>query len=406
MRRALFLALLLLLVPVATLPLASASGSDRENATLVGVGTHTGSADEDQGVWYRITVPEGQALHIAYTIVAGHSWNDLTFHDATGAYVGYVSSGNTGAFDPDGADAWIQIETFWSAVDYTFTVSFINVPAQNDAGSGTDAGNSLAGALAIQPGRITGGVKRTAGDVSDWYRLDAPAGTILDVYGAENDFVEIIASDGRRLGEIAHYDSTWTPRTFSMVMEETVYFRVEYASSYAFHVRTTVPTDLLVAAIEIREVPLETAEGDAGVSLTREVLVTLTNAGDGPTRDASVQIETRHTGPTASRSLGRAAVELDAGESITIVVPWDTTGQVGDFEVVALVTNGFDTNAENDELVVGSFVLVGGTPLDVDALHHEIRAGGSSVSTEYGPRLGVQTPAGFLGFQDGAFGLH
>lgn len=405
MSRILLASLTLLLASLAPANVA-ATGSSQALATPIGEGTHGGWAENDH--WYRVSVPAGKVAHVAFTIVSGDAWNDLSFVDASGDPLVWVSSGGTGAYDPDEADAWLVVDTFWGPSEYSFTLSFLNAPAQNDAGSGQDAGQQQATALAIQPGRIQGRVMASAGDVGDWYSLAAPAGTIVDVHSAQGAFVDVYDADGRHLESIAYYDSAYSPRAYGVVAGDApLFLHVDWAESYSFVVEVSQPADLVVEGLEVRDVELGTDAGPAGVSYAREVLVTLSNAGDGPSRKASLVVRSTHEGAaTTDRVLGERAIDLAPGEQVVVAIRWDSTGQAGDVTLVARVANEFDAVLDNNAAEARAFVLATGLPTSLDLLNHEARAAGSTLRVEYGgDRIGVATPVGFLGFDRGVLTL-
>jgi hypothetical protein len=408
MSRAFVLSLLLLLTPLAVLGDAWASGSTQADATLIGEGTQTGSAAQGAKLWYRVGVPEGKAVHVAFSIVSGDDWTYLRVADSTGAQMAYVGSGYVGAYDPDEADAWIHIDAYRSAIEYTFTVSFINPPPQDDAGSGQDAGQRQATALAVQPGVIKGRVRETFGDVADWYRIDVPAGTIVDVHSATVS-LGLYSAEGERFATVDRYDWGYYPTAHSFLAGgEPLFLLVEYGDAYSFVVDATLPADLRVDAVEVREVEVQTEAGATGVSYAREVLVTLSNAGQGPSRTASVRVVSTHEGAATSyRVVGERALGIPAGGQATIAIPWDATGQVGDVTLVATVTNQYDTDSQNDVGRVASFVLASALPTNLDLLNHEARAQGNTVRVEYGgDRVGVAAPVvGFVGFSRGVLTL-
>lgn len=407
MSRAFLVVSLLLLTPLAaSVDAAASGGSSQATATLVGEGTHTGSANDGNGVWYRVSVPEGKAVHVAYTVVSGDTWNSLSFVDSTGTQVAGVSHNNAGAYDPDEPEAWVRIRGYWDGIDYSFTLSLVIAPPQDDAASGQDAGQFRSTALPVQPGAIVGRVREAFGDVADWYRIDVPVGTILDFHSVTGSSIYLISSDGTPISRVAQ-NGWFDPVTYSLVTGGPIYVYVDYGDPYGFVVAASKRADLRVDGVEVREIEAQTASGPTGVSYAREVVVTVSNVGEGHSRKASLLVRSTHEGPATSyRVLGERAVDLPAGGETTVSIPWDTTGQVGDVVVVATVTNEHDADLENDVGRTDSFVLVGGSPVDLDLLNHEARAAGNAVRVEYGgDRIGIAGPVGFVGFSRGILTL-
>ena len=405
MSRIILASLMLLLASLASASVA-ASGPSQALATPIGEGTHSGWVEDEH--WYRVSVPAGKVAHVAFTIVSGDDWNDLSFVDSAGNRLSWVSSGGTGTYDPDEADAWLVVDAFWGASEYSFTLSFVNAPPQNDAGSGQDAGQQQATALAIQPGRIQGRVVASAGDVGDWYSVMAPAGTIVDVHSAQGAFVDVYDADGRHLESVAYYDSSYSPRAYGVLAGDApIFLHVDWAEAYSFVVEVSQRADLVVEAVEVRDVELGTDAGPAGVSYAREVLVTLANLGEGPSRKASLVVRSTHEGAaTTDRVLGERAIDLAPGERVVVAVPWDSTGQAGDVTLVAGVANEFEAAPADNAAQARAFVLATGLPTSLDLLNHEARAAGRTLRVEYGgDRIGAATPVGFLGFDRGVLTL-
>jgi hypothetical protein len=67
------------------------------------------------------------------------------------------------------------LEAYYGSGPYGFEIS---TQSQNDAASGTDAGDKIAEALKIIPGRSYSG-ELGGYDESDWYRFNIPAGSII-----------------------------------------------------------------------------------------------------------------------------------------------------------------------------------------------------------------------------------
>jgi hypothetical protein len=393
---------LVLLAPL-FLVSASAAGDDQSTAIVVGEGTSSDYVAGYAEKWYKVDVPEGKVLRVAYAIASGDSWSDLEVRDSDGAYVTYADNGTSAAYDPDEASAWLKVDGFWSEVSYTFTVSFTDAPAQNDAGSGHDAGQRLASATPIVPGRIEGTLRRGAGDHDDWYRLDATAGTLID--GAVHADVDIYSPSGDRIGAITDYDSPYTPRAFSMLSDGLpVYLRTQYSypDDYAFVATTTAPSDLQADAVSSRSIELVTEPAPTAIAYAREVSVEISNVGAGASRAAQVEVRAVHDGLTSYRVVGTRSISLAPGERVTVTMPWDTTGEVGDVTLVALVTGQFDRVAANNEAREQTSVLAAGSPIDADVLNHDVLVTDKETRIQYGgDKVGAQTPAGFAGSDHG-----
>ncbi|EMR73531.1 hypothetical protein MBGDN05_00437 [Thermoplasmatales archaeon SCGC AB-539-N05] len=118
------------------------------------------SSDGDENDWFRFTVCAGQSMQAS---VSGGF--DFEFCDTTGNPVGQsYTATETGMH-------FIHIFTSGGSGDYIISLSLTN---QNDAGKGSDAGNSIGQATAINPGSYTGYMD--SNDVEDWYSFNANSG--------------------------------------------------------------------------------------------------------------------------------------------------------------------------------------------------------------------------------------
>lgn len=405
MARAVLASLALLLASLASSASVAAVGTSQPTATPIAEGTFTGTVPYDGDHWYRVAVPAGKVMNVAFTVTAGDSWSSLDVVDSGGAYLAFIYSGDTRAYDPDEAYAWLRVDAYWGEVGYAFTVTFTDAPAQDDAGSGLDAGGRQASALPVQAGVIHGRVRRDAGDYADWYRIQPPAGLVLDLHSAVGADVSVVSAQGRELERVDDY---WGPVSYGLLTTgEPIYFRVDYGDAYSFVLTLSNPANLRVTGIEVRDVPLETDNGPAGVAYAREVAVTIANVGAGPSRQASLRVLATHDGPaTSHRVVGTRALALAAGESATLVLPWDATGEVGDVKLVATVAAELELDAGNNVGHASAFVLARGSPVDADLLNHEASAQGKRVRVEYGgDSAGASTPVGYVGFDRGVLTL-
>jgi hypothetical protein len=147
----------------ASLPLYVAEPVDQ---TVPGRG-RTGTLDptsNDNNDWYNFSACKGQQIQVSISTsnsfgvelvdTAGNPIGQSYTADVTGTYFVHVYA-DTGA----------------TTGDYTLTVT---LSGQNDAGKGTDAGNTIGTAIAITPGRYDGYMTST--DYEDWYSFTANSG--------------------------------------------------------------------------------------------------------------------------------------------------------------------------------------------------------------------------------------
>lgn len=111
--------------------------------------------------WYRFAVCEGQSLDISVT--GGVTYE---FYNANGEAAGQSLTADTTGF------YYLQIsKDSGSEIEYSMDLS---INGQNDAGSGSDAGNTASSAKKITPGSYFGYMDYN--DREDWYSFDAADG--------------------------------------------------------------------------------------------------------------------------------------------------------------------------------------------------------------------------------------
>ena len=112
----------------------------------------------DDADWYRFTVCKGQSIQASVT---GSFSIALADHKGSTVSIPYTAVETDNHFvSISGGDG-----------DYTFSVS---LTGQNDAGKGSDAGNSIGQAMSITPGSYTGYMSYN--DQEDWYSFSANSG--------------------------------------------------------------------------------------------------------------------------------------------------------------------------------------------------------------------------------------
>ncbi len=133
----------------------------------------TGTLDppnRDKDDYYRFTVCKGQ--QITSSISSSHSYA-IEILDEEGEL---VAQGDEAA-----TSGWHFIHIYGEdddpAGDYLFDVTLIG---QNDADTGSDAGDSLSAATMILPGEYTGFL--SSEDVEDWYCFDVSSGQGIEVF--------------------------------------------------------------------------------------------------------------------------------------------------------------------------------------------------------------------------------
>jgi hypothetical protein len=138
-----------------------------------------GAFDEED--WYRFDIPPGHILKLSFTPNASSEamkFSLRNFERSEVWYSGVVPAGETRpkrVMMNNSSGGTYYLEAYYGSGPYGFEIS---TQSQNDAASGTDAGDKIAEALKIIPGRSYSG-ELGGYDESDWYRFNIPAGSII-----------------------------------------------------------------------------------------------------------------------------------------------------------------------------------------------------------------------------------
>ena len=138
-----------------------------------------GGFDEED--WYRFDIAPGHILKLAFgpsESSEAMKFSLRSFEHSEVWYSGVVSPGETRlkrVMMNTTSGGTYYLEAYNGGGRYGFD---IYIEKQNDAASGTDAGDKMADALKIIPGRSYSG-ELGGYDENDWYRFDTPAGSIL-----------------------------------------------------------------------------------------------------------------------------------------------------------------------------------------------------------------------------------
>jgi hypothetical protein len=138
-----------------------------------------GAFDEED--WYRFDIPAGHILKLSFTPNASSEpmkFSLRSFERSEVWYSGVVPAGEIRLRrvmmnNSSGGTYYLQV--YYGRGQYEFEIF---TESQNDAASGTDAGDKIAEAFKISPGHSYSG-ELGGYDESDWYRFDIPAGSVL-----------------------------------------------------------------------------------------------------------------------------------------------------------------------------------------------------------------------------------
>ena len=138
-----------------------------------------GAFDEED--WYRFDIPAGHILGLSFTPNASSEpmkFSLRSFERSEVWYSGVVPAGETRnrrVMMNNSSGGTYYLQAYFGGGPYQFEIF---TESQNDAGSGTDAGDKIAEAFKITPGQSYSG-ELGGYDESDWYRFDIPAGGVL-----------------------------------------------------------------------------------------------------------------------------------------------------------------------------------------------------------------------------------
>jgi hypothetical protein len=138
-----------------------------------------GAFDEED--WYQFDIPAGHILKLSFTPNAASEamkFSLRSFESSEVWYSGVVPAGETRprrVVMNNSSGGTYYLQAYYGSGLYEFEIF---IESQNDAASGTDAGDKIAEALKISSGRSYSG-ELGGYDESDWYRFDIPSGSVL-----------------------------------------------------------------------------------------------------------------------------------------------------------------------------------------------------------------------------------
>jgi hypothetical protein len=165
------------------------TGADAGNsigaAVTITAKSGTGYIDStDTADYYKVSVTSGQTISASMTPPSGYDF-DLKLYDTNQSQ---VDSSTLGGSQTDTVEAtasasgyfYIYVYHYSGTGTYSMTVTVTGGgTTQNDMSTGTDAGNSLSAATAIQAGSGTGYIDST--DTNDYYKVSVSSGQTVSV---------------------------------------------------------------------------------------------------------------------------------------------------------------------------------------------------------------------------------
>jgi hypothetical protein len=197
--------------------------------------------------WYRFDIPPGHILKLSFTPKESSEamkFSLRSFERSEVWYSGVVPPGETRlkrVMMNNSSGGIYYLEAYYGSGPYGFEIF---IEGQNDAASGTDAGDQMAEALKIMPGRSYSG-ELGGYDENDWYRFDIPAGSILKMALANYEDGEPMKFSFRNVDGIEVWRSELVPpgtteSTRMMINNTTggIYFLEAFygSGSYKFEV--------------------------------------------------------------------------------------------------------------------------------------------------------------------------
>ena len=137
----------------------------------------------DESDWYRFDIPAGHILKLAFTPderAESMKFSLRKFERSEIWYSGEVLPGAKSSkrvMMNNSSGGTYYLEAASGSGRYEFEIF---LETQNDAGSETDAGDKISEALKIEPGRSYSG-ELGGFDDNDWYRFNAPPGSVLKI---------------------------------------------------------------------------------------------------------------------------------------------------------------------------------------------------------------------------------
>ncbi len=325
--------------------------------------------------WYRIEIPEGQALNL--TFLATDNDARLTVLEDDGRRLGKIQRGVQDIAVPSGPALRLGVSSTGSGLDYEIQTSLEAAPTGDDASLGVDAGNYWLNATDLPTGPShAGSFEGDLTDPADWFRIQGTTEewVTIDVseMGKRTD-VELRSPDGSLIDS-----GTWgTTATFetSVPAEWLLLGFLDRGSDYAFSITRHQRPNLAVTGLDVTHENLTTDAGDLPTGTQRTVDVGLANLGPGSSVDGWLQVWVTHelsTGTDQRRVLHDGPITLAPGEERTLAITWDGTGELGDATVHALVSSRFDLDAQDDRMEQESYVVVGNTGPGVDLLNQRV----------------------------------
>jgi len=160
------------------------AGDSLSQALEISPGTGTGYVDSmDVADCYKVSVSSGQTVSVSLMPPSGADF-DLYLYDTNQSYLDSSTLGGSQIDTVEGTAAasgyfYIYVEQYSGSGIYSLTVTVAGGTAQDDFGTGADAGNSLTAATAIAPGSDMGYLDST--DTEDYYKVSVSSGQTISV---------------------------------------------------------------------------------------------------------------------------------------------------------------------------------------------------------------------------------
>ena len=170
------------------------AGDSSSNATPLGAynGTYYGNLSSGDEDWYSINMPNGTgiAASLSFSNSAGIDF-DLYLYDSSNYSIDYswysdpVENVTSNGSSVGGTTVTLWVDAFTGSGSYTLEIWIFQEnqgPSQNDAGTGSDSGDSPTTATIISSSNqtLTGWIS-DSWDGQDWYNISIPAATGISV---------------------------------------------------------------------------------------------------------------------------------------------------------------------------------------------------------------------------------
>ena len=226
---------------------------------------------------------------------------------------------------------------------------------------------------------------------TDWFRIEVPPGQVLEAEVISGPFwhrIELRSDTGELFASKARQDPL-DPAPVVSGGSKTGAVRLGLwgdlcCSDEDYEIRITVApgVDAVVSNVRVEDRPRTLLGSPPVPPAEKDVVAAVTNLGLVPADSLLVEswVVPKDSPGASKRFLPSRWVEVPPGASQEVRIPWDTLGQVGDFEVHIRAVEEEDADPVDNEATARAWVLATGLGVGFDATNHRLAATGPSSS--------------------------